>query len=85
MSSANINESSGLQFFSTTTGIQSKPLIDFYYDLFNQLGVTDIIHSFELVLERKVVRRFPSIILLNQMHKTTRTVKEKRYSRFTFF
>ena len=60
---ASMNESSGSQFFRTTTGIQSGP------DTFDEsrlvmtfltiLGVMDILCSFRLVLEGKTGKEIP--------------------------
>ena len=78
-----MKESSGSQFFRTTTGIQSGP------DAFDKsrfimtfliiLGVTEILCSFNLVLEGKTGKKIPEssilefleTILLYQMQKTT--------------
>ena len=59
-SSANMQESSGSQFFRTTTGIQSRPdafdKLRFVTTFVTILGVTKILFSFKLVLEGKIGR-----------------------------
>ena len=56
-------ESSGSQFFRTTTGIQSGPdTFDesrFLMTFLTILGVTEILCSFRLVLERKTGKEIP--------------------------
>ena len=56
-SSASLCESSGSQFFMTTTGIQSGPDVfdesKFVMTFLTILGVMEILCSFRLVLERK--------------------------------
>ena len=56
-------ESSGLQFFRTTTGIQSGPdAFDesrFVMTFFTILGVMEILYSFRLVLEGKTGKEIP--------------------------
>ena len=60
---ASMYESSGSQFFRTTTGIQSGPdAFDesrFVVTFLNILGVMDILCSFRLVLERKTGKEMP--------------------------
>ena len=62
-SSANMKESSGSQFFRTTTGIQSGPdAFDksrFITAFLTILGVTEILCSFKLVVERKTGKETP--------------------------
>ena len=62
-SSASVYESSGSQFFGTTTGIQSGPDV-FDESRFNMtfltiLGVTEILCSFRLTLEGKMGKEIP--------------------------
>ena len=80
-------ESSGSQFFRTTTGIQSRPTnfdkSRFVMTFLTILGVMEILCSFRLVLEYKTGKEIPKsprlvfrkvfkqIILLYQMQKTT--------------
>ena len=56
-------ESSGLQFFRTTTGIQSGPDAfgesRFFMTFLTILGVMDILCSFKLVLEGKTGKEIP--------------------------
>ena len=56
-------ESSGSQFFRTTTGIQSGPdAFDksrFIMTFLTILGVTEILYSFRLVLEGKTGEQIP--------------------------
>ena len=56
-------ESSGSQFFRTTTGIQSGPdAFDksrFIMTFLTILGVTEILYSFRLVLEGKATKEIP--------------------------
>ena len=58
-----MKESSGSQFFRTTTGIQSGPDIfdksRFIMTFLTILGVTEILCSFKLVLEGKTGKRIP--------------------------
>ena len=60
---ASMPESSGSQFFRTTTGIQSGPdAFDesrFIMTFLTILGVTEILCSFRLVLERKTGKEIP--------------------------
>ena len=62
-SSASMYESSGSQFFRTTTGIQSGPGIfdesRFVMTFLTILGVTEILCSFRLVLEGKTGKKIP--------------------------
>ena len=62
-SSASMCESSGSQFFRTTTGIQSGPdAFDksrFIMTFLTILGVTEILCSFKLVLEGKTGKEIP--------------------------
>ena len=62
-SSASIYESSGSQFFRTTTGIQSEPdTFDesrFAITFLTTLGVIEILCSFRLVLEGKTGKEIP--------------------------
>ena len=59
-SSASIYESSGSQFFRTTTGIKSGPhAFDesrFFMTFLTLLGLTEILCSFRLLLEGKIVK-----------------------------
>ena len=80
-------ESSGSQFFRTTTGIQSAPdafgKSRFIMTFPTKLGVTEILCSFKLVLEGKGGKEMPELlrcssqksfqqtILLYRMQKTT--------------
>ena len=56
-------ESSGSQFFRTTTGIQSEPdafdELRFIMTFLTILGVMEILHSFRLVLEGKTEKEIP--------------------------
>ena len=56
-------ESSGLQFFRTTSGIKSGPdnfdELRFIMTFLNILGVTEILHCFRLVLEGKMGKEIP--------------------------
>ena len=56
-------ESSGLQFFRTTTGIQSGPDVfdesRFVLTFLTFLGVMEIICSLRLVLEEKTGKKIP--------------------------
>ena len=58
-----MQESSGSQFFRTTTGIQSRPdalnKSRFITTFLTILGVTEILCSFKLVLERKTGKETP--------------------------
>ena len=58
-----MKESSGSQFFQTITGIQSGPdAFDksrFIMTFSTILGLTEIIHSFKLVLEGKPGKEIP--------------------------
>ena len=62
-SSASIKESSGSQFFGTTTGIQSRPdAFDksrFIMTFSTIFRVTEILCSFKLVLEGKTGKEIP--------------------------
>ena len=62
-SSASMYESSGLQFFRTTTGIQSGPdAFDesrFIMTFLTILGVMEILRSFRLALEGKTGKEIP--------------------------
>ena len=62
-SSANMCESSGAQFFKTTTGIQSGPdAFDesrFVISFLTIVGVTEILCSFRLVLEGETGKGIP--------------------------
>ena len=72
-SSASMNESSGSQFFRTTTGIQSRP------DIFDKLRllatistnleVTGILCCFRLVLERKAGQEIPELSRIEFLEK----------------
>ena len=82
-----MQESSGSQFFRTTTGIQSRPdefdKSRFIVTFLTNLGVMEILCSFRLVLEGKTDKEIPEsprleflesfqqTILLYQMQKTT--------------
>ena len=78
-----MKESSGSQFFRTTTGIQSGPdAFDksrFIMTFLTIFGVTEILCSFKLVLAGKTGKKIPEssilefleTILLYQMQKTT--------------
>ena len=63
MSLASMYESSGSQFFRTTTGIQSGPVAfdesRFVMTFLTILGVMDILCSFRLVLEGKTGKEIP--------------------------
>ena len=63
---ASMYESSGLQFFRTTTGIQSEPdAFDesrFVMTFLTILGVMDILCSFRLVLEGKTGKEIPEFL-----------------------
>ena len=68
-----MHESSGSQFFRTTTGIQSGP------DAFNEsrfvmnfltiLGVTEILYSFRLLLQGKTCKEIPKSSRLELLGK----------------
>ena len=62
-SSASMYESYGSQYFRTTSGIQSGPdtfdKSSFVMTFSTILGVTEILHSFRLVLERKTSEEIP--------------------------
>ena len=59
-SSAGMKESSGSQFYRTTTGIQSGPdAFDAVMTFLIISGVTEILCSFKLVLERKTGKEIP--------------------------
>ena len=72
VSSASMYESSGLQFFKTTTGIQSGP--DVFYEsrfimtFLTILGVMGI-YSFRLVLEGKICKEIPESSRLEFLEK----------------
>ena len=71
---ASMNESSGLQFFRTTAGIQSEPdTFDdsrFIISFLTILGVIEILCSFRLVLEYKTGKEIPesSRLELSEKH-----------------
>ena len=71
--SASIYESSGSQFFRTTTGIQSGPgAFDksrFIMTFLTILGVTEILCSFKLVLEGKTGKEIPESSRLEFLEK----------------
>ena len=56
-------ESSGSQFFRTTTGIQLGPYVfdesRLIVTFLTILGVTEILHSFRLVLKGKIGKEIP--------------------------
>ena len=66
-------ESSGSQFFTTTTGIQSGP--DAFYEsrfvmnFLIILGFTEILCSFRLVLQWKTVKEIPESSRLEFLEK----------------
>ena len=70
---ANMYESSGSQFFRTTTGIQSGPdAFDesmFVTTFFTILGVMEILCSFRLVLEGKADKEIPESSRLEFLQK----------------
>ena len=72
-SSANMQESSGSQFFRTTTGIQSGPdAFDksrFVMTFLTILGDTEILCSFKLVLEGETGKEIPESSRLEFIEK----------------
>ena len=72
-SSASMKESSGSQFFRTTTGIQSGPdAFDksrFIMTFLTILGVTEILCSFKLILEGKTGKEIPESSRLEFLEK----------------
>ena len=66
-------ESSGSQFFRTTTGIQSGPdtfdKLRFVMTFLTILGVMEILCSFRLVLERKTGKEIPESSRLEFLEK----------------
>ena len=66
-------ESPGSQFFRTTTGVQSVPdAVDeprFVMTFLTILGVTEILCSFRLVLERKTGKEIPESSRLDFLEK----------------
>ena len=66
-------ESSGPQFFKTTTGIQSRPdafdKLRFVMKLLTILGVMEILCSFRLVLEGKTCKEIPESSRLESWEK----------------
>ena len=66
-------ESSGSQFFRTTTGIQSGPNVfdesRFVMTFLTILGVTEILCSFRLVLEGKTGKEIPELSRLEFLEK----------------
>ena len=72
-SSASIYESSGLQFFRTTTGTQSGPNIfdksRFGTIFLTILRDTEILYSFRLVLEWKTSKQIPESSRLEFLEK----------------
>ena len=72
-SSGSMYESSGSQFFKSTTGIQSGPdAFDesrFVMTFLTILGVTEILCSFRLVLERKTGKEIPESSRLEFLEK----------------
>ena len=72
-SSASLYESSGSQFFRTTTGIQSGPddfdEPRFVMTFLTILGVTEILCSFRLVLEGKRGKEIPESSRLEVLEK----------------
>ena len=73
MSLASMYESSGSQFFRTTTGIQSGPgAFDesrFIMTILTILGVMEILCSFRLVLEGKTGKEIPESSRLEPLEK----------------
>ena len=72
-SPASIHESSGSQFFRTTTGIHSGPdAFDesrFVMTFLTILGVTEILSSFGLILEEKTGKEIPEETRLEFLEK----------------
>ena len=72
-SSASMYESSGSQFFRTTTGIQSGPdAFDeskFVMTFLTILGVMEILCNFRLVLEGKTDKEIPESSKLDALEK----------------
>ena len=72
-SSANIYESSGLQFFRTSTRVKSGPnAFDesrFVMIFSTVLGVTEILCSFKLVLQGKIDKEMPDSSRLDFLEK----------------
>ena len=72
-SRASIHESSGSQFFRTTTGIHSVPdAFDesrFVMTFLTILGVTEILSSFGLILEEKTGKEIPEETRLEFLEK----------------
>ena len=66
-------ESSGTQFFRTSTGIQSSPDVfdesRFVMTFLTILGVTEILCSFRLVLEEKMGKEIPESSRLEFLEK----------------
>ena len=66
-------ESSGTQFFRTSTGIQSSPDVfdesRFVMTFLTILGVTEILCSFKLVLEGKTGKEIPESSRLEFLEK----------------
>ena len=73
-SSASVYKSSGSQFFRTTTRIQSGPdAFDesrFFRTFLTILGITEILCSFRLVLERKTGKEIPESSRLEFLEKS---------------
>ena len=71
--SASIQESSGSQFFRTTTGIQSEAdtfeKTRYVMTFITILGVTEILYSFKLVLEGKTGKWIPESSRLEFLQK----------------
>ena len=72
-SSARMYESSGSQFFRTTTGIQSRPdsfdKSRFVMTFLTILGLMEILYSFRLVLEGKTGKEIPESSKLELLEK----------------
>ena len=72
-SSARMYESSGSQFFRTTTGIQSRPdsfdKSRFVMTFLTTLGLMEILYSFRLVLEGKTGKEIPESSKLELLEK----------------
>ena len=77
LNTASMYESSGLQFFRTTTGIQSGPNAfdesTFAMTILTALGVTGILCSFRLVLAGKTGKEIPESSRLEFLEKLLAT------------
>ena len=96
---ASIYESSGSQFFKTTTGIQAEPdafgesrlaltfstILQNYCEVSDQFFKGKQVKKYLSHQDQSSEKSFQQTILLYQMQRQhLRAVKERRYSRFTF-